>query len=312
MKKRRSCLVARLSDSDHLVTRESEGREEPLENDGTTRQSRERKESHLGLKRHQEPESMLISSRGLETSNAKTKLGNGLRMSKTCGERHGSWLGSWLGLAWLARGSHLAREKVGRSSVLDRSKCSGGPRTRKLVLLRLEDRNKVDHFCRLFTPQCAELLVSACFVLRAKRLTRRPRLKIENQRRPRNPRPEFSLCFPSVLMYSETAAISIYQKGTPKISRTDNLSKRYPAMFLCRKGPLFLGSASTREINMISGKQSDSCSLVLVTLGCEQDCFRMPLILPWSGRPEIPVRKAFVTVRDCPDLTRCFLKCAGR
>ncbi|PKI66322.1 hypothetical protein CRG98_013284 [Punica granatum] len=35
------CMVERLSARNHLVTGESEGREEPLESDGTTRLSRE-------------------------------------------------------------------------------------------------------------------------------------------------------------------------------------------------------------------------------------------------------------------------------
>ncbi|PKI61334.1 hypothetical protein CRG98_018269 [Punica granatum] len=39
--KRRWCAVERLSACDHLVTGESEGHEEPLGNDGTTRHSRE-------------------------------------------------------------------------------------------------------------------------------------------------------------------------------------------------------------------------------------------------------------------------------
>ncbi|PKI51781.1 hypothetical protein CRG98_027829 [Punica granatum] len=63
MKKKRSCLVARLSDRDHLVTGEGS----------------------FGLPREER---------------------NGLRL--------GGWLGS-------ARGSHLAKEKVGMSSGLDRS-----------------------------------------------------------------------------------------------------------------------------------------------------------------------------------------------
>ncbi|PKI64110.1 hypothetical protein CRG98_015499 [Punica granatum] len=37
----RWCTVERLSARDHLVTRESEGHEEPLGRDGTTRHSRE-------------------------------------------------------------------------------------------------------------------------------------------------------------------------------------------------------------------------------------------------------------------------------
>ncbi|PKI66596.1 hypothetical protein CRG98_013005 [Punica granatum] len=39
--KGRSCAVERLSARDHLITRESEGHEEPLGSDGTTRQSHE-------------------------------------------------------------------------------------------------------------------------------------------------------------------------------------------------------------------------------------------------------------------------------
>ncbi|PKI57934.1 hypothetical protein CRG98_021683 [Punica granatum] len=41
IEKGRSCAVERLSARDHLVTGESDGCEEPLESDGTTRLSRE-------------------------------------------------------------------------------------------------------------------------------------------------------------------------------------------------------------------------------------------------------------------------------
>ncbi|OWM78319.1 hypothetical protein CDL15_Pgr001040 [Punica granatum] len=94
-----------------------------------------------------------------------------------------------------------------------------GPKTQKPVLLRLDDRSEVIRFCRLFAPLRAVLLVLACFVLWAKRLTRRPRLEIDNRRRHRNPRTGLSQCFPSILMYSEIAVISICQKRVPKTCR---------------------------------------------------------------------------------------------
>ncbi|PKI51790.1 hypothetical protein CRG98_027838 [Punica granatum] len=178
-----------------------------------------------------------------------------------CGLEAGSaWLGWLVSSTWLRRNSGGARGLIScafnlRGSLERRivnchellvghpnivmlriRKCSSGRGTRKPVLLRLYDRSEVDHLCRLFTPLRAELLVSAYFVLWAERLTCRPRLKIGNRRRPRNPRPEFSLCFPSV-MGSETVAISVCRKRTPKA------------------------------------------------------CFRMPLILPWNGRPGILVKK---------------------
>ncbi|PKI43212.1 hypothetical protein CRG98_036397 [Punica granatum] len=43
-------MVERLSDRDHLFTGESEGCEEPLEHDGTTRQSRGKKWHVVGVR----------------------------------------------------------------------------------------------------------------------------------------------------------------------------------------------------------------------------------------------------------------------
>ncbi|PKI45303.1 hypothetical protein CRG98_034303 [Punica granatum] len=51
------------------------------------------------------------------------------------------------------------------------------------------------------------------------RFTCRPRLEIDIQRRPKNPRTGLSRCFPSVLMCSETTVISVRQKRVPKVCR---------------------------------------------------------------------------------------------
>ncbi|PKI58745.1 hypothetical protein CRG98_020852 [Punica granatum] len=90
--------------------------------------------------------------------------------------------------------------------------CSGDPGTRKPVLLRLDDRGEVVCFRRLFTPLRDVSLVSACFVLWAKRFTCRPWLEIDIRRHPRNPRMGLSQCFLSVLICSETTVISVCQK----------------------------------------------------------------------------------------------------
>ncbi|PKI71119.1 hypothetical protein CRG98_008487 [Punica granatum] len=92
------------------------------------------------------------------------------------------------------------------------SECWGDSETRKLVLLRLDDRDEVVRFCRLFAPLRDVSLVSACFVLWAERFTCRPQLKIDIRRRPRDPRMGLSQCFPSILMCSETTVISVFQK----------------------------------------------------------------------------------------------------
>ncbi|PKI68953.1 hypothetical protein CRG98_010633 [Punica granatum] len=99
------------------------------------------------------------------------------------------------------------------------SECSGSPRTRKPVLLSLDDRSEVVNFCHLFAPLRVVLLVSACFVLWAERLTHRPQLEIDNRRHPRNPQTGLSQCFSSVLMCSETAVISVCRKRVPKVCR---------------------------------------------------------------------------------------------
>ncbi|OWM83051.1 hypothetical protein CDL15_Pgr005080 [Punica granatum] len=53
---------------------------------------------------------------------------------------------------------------------------------------------------------------------------------------------------------------------------------------------------------MSSETQYESCSLVPVTLGHVQAYFRVPFICSWNGRPEDPVKKAFVNVRGVPRL----------
>ncbi|PKI37323.1 hypothetical protein CRG98_042285 [Punica granatum] len=114
------------------------------------------------------------------------------------------------------RGIEGGFERFLRERMLDRRKCSGGPGTRKPVSLHLDDLSEVDCLCRLFGALRVVLLASACFVHWAGQLTRRLRLKIGNRKHPKNPRSKFSLCFPSVLMCSETVAISVCQKRTPK------------------------------------------------------------------------------------------------
>ncbi|OWM82759.1 hypothetical protein CDL15_Pgr008640 [Punica granatum] len=63
---------------------------------------------------------------------------------------------------------------------------------------------------------------------------------------------------------------------------------------------------------MNSETLSESCSMVLVVLGCVQACFRVPFTCLWIGRPGNPVRKASPNVRECPGLSRRLLKCARR
>ncbi|PKI70266.1 hypothetical protein CRG98_009343 [Punica granatum] len=95
--------------------------------------------------------------------------------------------------------------------------------SRKKLGARLIERSifmsEIVRFCPLFAPLRTALLVSVCFVLWAKWLTHRPRLEIDNQRRPRNSRTGFSQCFPSVLMYSETIVTSVCQTRVPKACR---------------------------------------------------------------------------------------------
>ncbi|PKI68976.1 hypothetical protein CRG98_010656 [Punica granatum] len=197
----------------------------------------------------------------------------------------------------------------------------GDPGTQKSVSLRLDDRSEVVRFCRQFVSLRAVFFVLACFPHWAEWLTRRPWVKTNNRRHPKNPRMGLSQCFPSALMCSETTVISVGQKRVPKICRgtdmlcliscIDDLLKRVPAMFLCRKGPFF-GSGSTRETKMSFEKQSETRSLVLITLGCVQTCFRVPFTGSWIGRPGSPIRKAPTNVRECPSLGRRLLKCARR
>ncbi|OWM75151.1 hypothetical protein CDL15_Pgr012637 [Punica granatum] len=63
---------------------------------------------------------------------------------------------------------------------------------------------------------------------------------------------------------------------------------------------------------MNSETQSESCSMVLVVLGCVKARFRVPFTCLWIGRPGSPVKKAFANVRECPGLSRRLLKCARR
>ncbi|PKI72002.1 hypothetical protein CRG98_007618 [Punica granatum] len=56
--------------------------------------------------------------------------------------------------------------------------------------------------------------------------------------------------------------------------------------------------------------QSESCSMVLVVLGCVQAYFRVPFTCPRIERPGSPFRKASANVQECPGLSRRLLKCA--
>ncbi|OWM65545.1 hypothetical protein CDL15_Pgr023815 [Punica granatum] len=71
----------------------------------------------------------------------------------------------------------------------------------------------------------------------------------------------------------------------------------------------FFGSGSTWEAKMSSAKQSETCSLVLVTFRCVQTYFRVPFIGSCIGRPRSHVKKASANVRECPSLSRRLLKC---
>ncbi|PKI36898.1 hypothetical protein CRG98_042713 [Punica granatum] len=101
-------------------------------------------------------------------------------------------------------------------------------------------------------------LVGAAPVDGGERLTRQPRLEIDNQKRPRNPRIELFQCFPSVMMCSETTAISVCQKRVLKV---------------CREA-----------------------FVTIETLLERPNCLQVPFICLWSGRPGSPVRKVVVPV----------------
>ncbi|PKI68893.1 hypothetical protein CRG98_010748 [Punica granatum] len=58
--------------------------------------------------------------------------------------------------------------------------------------------------------------------------------------------------------------------------------------------------------------QSESCSMVLVVLGCVQACFRVPFTCPRIGHPESPFRKASANVQEYLGLSKRLLKCARR
>ncbi|OWM72935.1 hypothetical protein CDL15_Pgr016495 [Punica granatum] len=72
----------------------------------------------------------------------------------------------------------------------------------------------------------------------------------------------------------------------------------------------FSRSGSTRETKLDSERQSETCSMALVVLGHVLACFRVSFGYSWIGRPESPVRKASVNVRERPGLSRVLLKCA--
>ncbi|PKI34579.1 hypothetical protein CRG98_045030 [Punica granatum] len=162
------------------------------------------------------------------------------------------------------------------------------------------------------------------------RLTSRPRLEIDNWRCPRNPRMGLSQCFPSVLMCSETTVISVCQKRVSKalgvvgsgwyrtrISTFPRMS--YKRKIPCERGtfatgmvlkkpkwiaqcdqglsPKPLRSGPTREIMMSSEIQSETYSMVLVTLGCVQAYFRVLFICLWRGRLGSPNKKVSMNIR---------------
>ncbi|PKI70272.1 hypothetical protein CRG98_009349 [Punica granatum] len=59
-------------------------------------------------------------------------------------------------------------------------------------------------------------------------------------------------------------------------------------------------------------RQSETCSMVLVVLGCVQAHFWVPFTCPWIGRPGSLGKKASANVRECLGLSRRLLKCARR
>ncbi|PKI32874.1 hypothetical protein CRG98_046735 [Punica granatum] len=179
--------------------------------------------------------------------------------------------------------------------ILRMGECSSVPGTRKPVLLRLDDRGEVVRFYRLFAPLRDVPLVSACFVLWAERFTCRPWLEIDIRRCPKNPRTGLSLCFPSVLMCSETTAISVCQ----------NEPRRFAGR---RLWPLKCHSGNRYALLGLS--QND----FIGPRGCWKwmAYFQVPFTCPWIGRPGSPVRKASANVRECPGLSRRLLKCARR
>ncbi|PKI61739.1 hypothetical protein CRG98_017851 [Punica granatum] len=98
----------------------------------------------------------------------------------------------------------------------------------------------------------------------------------------------------SVLHVSETTAISVCRR--PRLAE--------------RNDPFFFELGSTREAKMSSEKQSETYSLVRVTLGCVQTYFQVLFIGSWIGRPGSLVKKASANVRECLGLSRRLLKCA--
>ncbi|PKI56748.1 hypothetical protein CRG98_022852 [Punica granatum] len=69
----------------------------------------------------------------------------------------------------------------------------------------------------------------------------------------------------------------------------------------CERVP-FSGSGSTRETKMSSEEQSETCSLVLVTLECVQARLRLPFIYSWTGHLGSPVGNEPTNVRGVPQL----------
>ncbi|PKI35978.1 hypothetical protein CRG98_043630 [Punica granatum] len=116
--------------------------------------------------------------------------------------------------------------------------------------------------------------------------------------------------FPSVLMYSETTVISVCQKRVPKVYREAFVTIETSLGRLKRPFFFLVGIHSGDQDD--SEKQSETCSLALVTLGCMQTCFRVPFICLWIGRPGSPVRKTSANVRECVGLSRRLLKCVRR
>ncbi|PKI61743.1 hypothetical protein CRG98_017855 [Punica granatum] len=112
-------------------------------------------------------------------------------------------------------------------------------------------------------------------------------LEIDNRRRPRNPRMRLSQCFPSALMCSETTAIYVCPKRVSKACREAFVTiKTSLGKSIC-----FAWSGSTREAKMSSEKQSETCSLVLVTLGVCRPVSGCRLLVRGSGVLGAPSRR---------------------
>ncbi|PKI65470.1 hypothetical protein CRG98_014128 [Punica granatum] len=129
---------------------------------------------------------------------------------------------------------------------------------------------------------------TTCLDPQEERLTRRPRLETDSRRRLANPRTRLSQCFPRVV---ESGWCNARTSTFSRMSFERKIPRDRGSFVVGMKGPLFPGSRSTREMKMGSEKQSETYSLVLVTLGCVQSVLSnyvfAPIGLPVNSDPSL-------------------------